>query len=130
MTFHITALYAGLCGLLIIYLAFNVTGFRKRRVSEGHADFGAMQVAIRAHGNATEYIPIALILLLLAEQGGTTSFWLHLLGAAFVASRYAHAYGYITSQGGASRGRFFGTATCFLVITILAIFHRDAFIRF
>ena len=126
---HITALYAGLCGLLIIYLAYNVTGYRKRRVSDGHADFSAMQVAIRAHGNATEYIPIALILLFLAELGGTSALWLHALGAAFVASRYAHAYGYITSQGGASRGRFFGTATCFLVIMILAVINIAGFIR-
>ena len=49
---------------------------------------------------------------------------------ALLASRYAHAYGYITSQGGASRGRFFGTATCFLVITILAIINIVGFIRF
>jgi len=130
ITAHITALYAGLCGLLIIYLAFNVTSFRKRKVAEGHADFSAMQVAIRAHGNAVEYIPIAMILLFLAELGGTAPMWLHVFGASFVASRVAHAHGYIKSQGGASRGRFFGTATCFLVITILAVINIVSFVNF
>lgn len=128
MTSHIAPLYVGLCGLLIIYLAFNVTDFRKRSVSDGHADFDAMQVAIRAHGNATEYIPIAMILLFLAELGGTSPMWLHVLGISFVASRVAHAHGYITSQGGASRGRFFGTATGFLVITILAVINIVGFV--
>ena len=128
MTPHITALYAGLCGLLIIYLAFNVTGFRKRKVSEGHPDFNAMQVAIRAHGNAVEYIPIALLLLFLAEQNGTAAIWLHILGAAFVASRVGHAWGYTTTQGGAHPGRFFGTATCFFVIVALAVINIVSFV--
>lgn len=117
---HITALYAGLCGLLIIYLAVNVTGFRKRGVRAGHADFDAMNVAIRAHGNAVEYIPIAMLLLYIAEQSGTSAMWLHILGAAFVVSRVGHSWGFITSNGGTSKGRFLGTATTFLIIVILA----------
>ena len=118
---HISALYAGLCGLLIIFLAVNVTNFRKRGVREGHADFAAMNVAIRAHGNAVEYIPIAMLLLYLAEQSGTSTLWLHILGAAFVLSRAGHAWGFITSNGGTSKGRFLGTATTFLIIAILAV---------
>ena len=121
MNAHITALYAGLCGLLVIYLAVNVTGFRKRGVRAGHADFDAMQVAIRAHGNAIEYIPIAMLLLYLAEQSGTSAIWLHTLGAAFVLSRVGHSWGFITSNGGTSKGRFLGTATSFLIIAVLAV---------
>lgn len=118
---HITALYAGLCGLLIIYLAVNVTGFRKRGVREGHADFAAMNVAIRAHGNAVEYIPIAMLLLLVAEQGGYSATLLHILGVTFVLARVGHAWGFISSNGGTSRGRFLGTATTFLIIAVLAV---------
>ena len=121
MNTHITALYAGFCGLLIVFLAFKVTGFRRRGVRAGHADFDAMQVVIRAHGNATEYIPITLLLLYFAEQCGTSAMWLHVLGAAFVLSRVGHSWGFITSNGGSSKGRFFGTATTFLVIAILSV---------
>jgi uncharacterized protein len=128
MTVHITAIYAGLCGLLIIALAYNVTTFRRRKVGPHHPHFDAMQVAIRAHGNATEYVPIALILLLLAELNGTDEVWVHFFGGAFVASRAAHAWGFINSGGGISRGRFLGTATCFLVIAALSVLNIYCFI--
>lgn len=125
---HITALYAGLCGLLIIYLSFNVIGFRKRGVSAGHADFTAMNVAIRAHGNAIEYIPIAMLLMFLAEQSGTSAMWLHIFGAAFVVSRVGHAWGFITSNGGTSKGRFLGTATTIVIIIVLSVLNIFRFV--
>ena len=129
MNAHFTAMYAGLCGLLIIVLAYYVTNFRSRKVGLGHADFDAMQVAIRAHANAAEYIPLALILLFLAEQNGTHAMWVNVFGATFVASRVAHAWGFIHSNGGKSAGRFFGTALTFFVIAALSVLNIFGFIN-
>ena len=58
----ITALYASLCAILIVGLAFNVVGQRREnKVGIGDRDVESLALAIRSHGNAVEYIPIALI---------------------------------------------------------------------
>ncbi len=39
-----------------------------------------LQTAIRVHGNAIEYIPISLILLLLMEMNGAQVWMIHICG--------------------------------------------------
>lgn len=118
---HITSLYAGLCALLIIALAFRIVVFRRsEKVGLGSGGQHRGQVLIRAHANAIEYIPIALLLLLLAELNGVGAAWLHLLGGIFVLARLLHAYGLTASQGGYHPGRFIGTAASWAVIIMLA----------
>ena len=43
--------------------------------------------------NATEYIPITMLLLVMAEVNGTPLWIIHLLGITFVIGRLMHAYG-------------------------------------
>jgi hypothetical protein len=54
----------------------------------GHDD---LQAAIRAQGNAVEYIPVTLILLLLLELSGGHWALLHLSGITLVVARTMHA---------------------------------------
>ncbi len=88
----ITAVYAGLSALLMIWLAMRVIALRwEKRVKFGDGEQADLKLAIRAHGNASEYIPIALILLFLLEYNGLHPLLIHMLGIAFVYGRYTHA---------------------------------------
>ena len=122
MSIQVTALYAGLCALLVIALAFRVVAFRRgKKVGLGTAGDKAGEIAVRVHGNAVEYIPLALILMLIAEINGLSHVWLHCLGGALVLARLLHAIGLVAGNGGYHPGRFIGTSLTWLVILILAV---------
>jgi uncharacterized membrane protein YecN with MAPEG domain len=90
----VTLLYGGLLTLLVGGLAFNVSRMRlQRKVSVGATLDPQLNRAVRAHGNAAEYVPLQLLLLLLAELAGTSSGWLHALGGSIVLARCLHAGG-------------------------------------
>ncbi len=91
MALPVTALYAGLMGLWLLGLGFEVMRRRRRHgVSTGDGGVRELELAMRAHGNACEYVPIALILLGLAEGLGAPSWVLHLFGLMLVAGRLVH----------------------------------------
>ncbi len=116
MTPTITALYAGLAGLLLLALAVLVVARRRSaKIGIGVGDDRELERRVRAHANAAEYVPIALLLLLLAELSGLGSHWLHVAGIALVGARLAHAWG-LTRSAGTSPGRFVGTLGTWLVI--------------
>ncbi len=56
----------------------------------------ALELAIRAHGNACEYVPVALILLGLSEGMGAPGWVLHILGLMLVAGRLLHGGYFLT----------------------------------
>ena len=59
----ITSVYASLSALLIVRLALLVIKLRrKNRVSVGDGGIEKLQLVIRAHANAVEWIPITLML--------------------------------------------------------------------
>jgi len=90
----ITALYASICGVLLAKLTLDVIKLRKKhRVSLGDGGVKGLQVAIGAHANASEYMPITLILLFLLEYSGVTLWLVNLFGVLLVAGRFFHAYG-------------------------------------
>ena len=112
----ITALYASLCAILVIALAFNVVGQRrKNKVGFGDQDVEPLALAIRSHGNAIEYIPIALLLILVLELNGARAPLLHGLGGALVIGRLLHAWG-LSHSGGVSFARLSGTLITWMVI--------------
>ena len=117
----ITALYAGLLGLLMLILAFRVVAVR-RATSIGLGDGGNALLfsRIRIHGNAAEYVPLALVLMLLLEINGASAGWLHVLGIALVIGRLAHAQG-LTLSSGVSPGRLIGNVLTWAVILIAAV---------
>jgi hypothetical protein len=118
----VTMLYAALCGVLLIALAFNVVRLRLgRKVPLGVGDDHALEQPVRVHGNFTEYTPTFLILLLLAELSGAAFVFLHLMGAAFVTGRMLHAYGLSTVRA-RSFGRFYGSAISWTSILVLSVY--------
>jgi uncharacterized membrane protein YecN with MAPEG domain len=88
----ITAIYAALLGLLLLILPINVIRIcRSDRVSLGAGDRPLLERRIRAQGNFTEYVPIALILIAFVESAGGAPNLVHGLGLALVVGRLAHA---------------------------------------
>ena len=117
----ISALYAGLCGLLLLGLAVLVVARRRSaKIGIGVRDDRELERRVRAHGNAAEYVPIALLLLLVAELSGLGGTWLHAAGIGLVVARVAHAWG-LTNSAGTSPGRFVGTLGTWIVILALSI---------
>ncbi|MGZ5009265.1 MAG: MAPEG family protein [Methylobacter sp.] len=90
----ITSLYASLSVLLIVKLSLAVIKLRRlNRVSVGDGGIEELQLAIRAHSNALEYIPIALMLLFMLEFNGAPKLLIHILGVILLAGRILHAIG-------------------------------------
>ncbi len=90
----ITSIYASLAVLLIVRLSISVIKLRRKyRISLGDGGNEELQVAIRAHANALEYIPITLLLLLMLELNGAPKILIHLLGLVLITGRIIHAIG-------------------------------------
>ena len=90
----ITSIYTSLSALIIVKLAVSVIKLRrKNRVSVGDGGNEALQLAIRTHANAVEWIPITLLLLLTLELNGAPAILIHILGATLLIGRILHAIG-------------------------------------
>lgn len=96
-----------LMGVLLFLLGANVTRHRAIRGATGEqvptdpAD--AMFIAQRAHGNAAEYIPTLIGLLLMCSTL-TDGWWLDTLAVTAVSARVLHALGLLTSATMAEHG--------------------------
>ena len=78
----VSALYAVLSALLLMKFSFDVVRLRMQyRVAYGDGGFSELQSAIRIHGNAVEYIPIAIVLMLFMEMLATFRHERHLVCA-------------------------------------------------
>ena len=94
MNTPITAFYAGLLGILFFYLSALVVKSRlSKNILLGDGGDHHFQQVIRAHGNFSEYTPIVIILLFIAEVNLSQSIVLHLAGTALLAGRFLHAFG-------------------------------------
>lgn len=97
----VTAVFAGLLALWLLFLQVEVIRFRwRRRVSLGDGGFDDGVRLIRAHGNAVETIPIFLILLGLSEGMGAPGWVVGVLGAAFLAGRILHGLQFVLDRPG------------------------------
>jgi uncharacterized protein len=91
---YVTALYAALNAFFNIALAYRITLLRsKYNVSLGTGDAPQLTVAIRQHANNAEYLPLAIVMMLLCELCGGTSVALHLIGGGLLIGRISHAVG-------------------------------------
>jgi uncharacterized membrane protein YecN with MAPEG domain len=96
-----------LMGILLFVLGANVTRHRAIRGATGNqmptdpAD--RMFIAQRAHGNAAEYVPTLIVLIVLCALLSDW-WWVGALAVVAAASRYLHAVGMLTSKTLASHG--------------------------
>lgn len=121
MQVHITALYAGVLSLIVVFLALRVVVLRRsQRIGIGDGDSKELGKAIRVHGNAAENLPFTLLLMLILEVNGGSVILLHIAGAGTVLARLLHALG-LSKTIGSSFGRVAGASTTWLIIMGLAI---------
>lgn len=116
------ALYVGLFGILLIILSLRVSFIRRdARVALGDGDNEVLRRRIRAQGNFIEFVPMALLLLALAEHTGLGSLFIHLLGIVLLAGRISHAYG-ICQTNEVFIFRMVGTLATLTVIGLLSLY--------
>ena len=121
----ITALYASLLALIILWLSYNVVNFRRKRqvdLGDGGHDDGIRH--IRAQQNTIEYIPLILILMAVYEINNGLPLILHITGIVLVIARIIYPLGLVAKKG-ASFGRFYGTLftwLCLLALIVLNLF--------
>jgi uncharacterized protein len=102
------ALYVGLNILVLIALIFLVIRQRrKHKCAIGDGGHKPLTLAIRAHANAIEVMPMALIGLVVLASVGASTWVIHALGGALTVGRILHAYGLSNSEG-TSFGRMAG----------------------
>lgn len=124
----ITLLYAALCTLLVLVLAVRVMLARGRlKVGLGDGGHGELNRRVRAHANAVEYVPLALILLGGMELNGYADWIVHAFGVTLVVSRLLHAWGLAVSEG-RSTGRFWGTLLTLLLMIAMCVMAIAGFI--
>lgn len=115
----ITLLYASLLGLVLLWLSARVSLLRRRhQVGIGTGSVAELKRAVRVHANFCEYVPLALLVLVLIESGGVCPDWmLHALGLVLLVGRLLHARGLAMSPG-ASVARIAGTSMTWLVLLV------------
>ncbi len=121
----VTIVSMALMGILLFLLGANVTRHRAMRGAGNQAPTDPtdpLLIAIRAHGNASEYIPTMIVLLLVCSA--LSDSWLvdALAVGAFVV-RTAHAVGMLTSKSMASHGplRHIGAMGTYVVGVALGV---------
>jgi uncharacterized membrane protein YecN with MAPEG domain len=115
----VTLLYGGLIGLLVTLLGANVSRVRSARgVGVLPVPPAELVRPIRAHGNAIEWAPLGLVLLLAVELSGAgTRFTLHLAGGSLLLGRALHAAGIL----GRNKLQTVGAGITYLAMAALAI---------
>ena len=90
----ISAFYASLLALVFIALSRQtISARRSAKVYLGDGGNEQLLQNIRAHGNFSEYVPLALLLIVLAEIQGAPALLIHTLGTLLVLARLTHAFG-------------------------------------
>ena len=117
---HAAALWAGLSLALLLVLAIGVTRQRRRHhVLFGDGGVPELAQAIRAFGNASEYVPAGLVGLAVLALAGATPLIVHLAGGLLFAGRLAHAFG-LSRSSGPSRARALGVLATWIAFVVIA----------
>lgn len=117
----IAPIYVALSTLLVMALAFRVITLRRsRRIGLGDGGDTVLACAIRAHANALETLPLALLLLVLFDMGGASATAVHAYGATLLFARVWHCVG-LSGSPGISAGRLYGTGLTWMVMLGLSV---------
>lgn len=117
----IAGCYVGLAALLVMLLAMRVMWLRNtHRVALGDGDDAVLRRAIRVHANAIEYVPLALLLLVVMALEQAPAWQLHACGITLIVARLLHAFG-LSRFGGRSFGRALGAGLTLLVMLAMAV---------
>ena len=97
---HAAALWAGLNLLILLVLSLLVVRQRtKHKIQFGDGGEPELAQAIRAFGNAAEYIPAGVVGLAVLALAGGHAIAVHVIGLALFLGRLIHAIGLSRSTG-------------------------------
>ena len=112
---------------MLFVLGWNVSRMRGVTAKAGGSQFPSdpasrLLIAIRAHGNAAEYIPVLIVLFLLVGARSPASVAIPLIVGA-TAARLAHAYGLLTapSLAAQTKARLAGAGGTYVLGVGLAV---------
>jgi len=113
--------------MMLFLLGANVSRMRGVTAKAGGSQFpedpaSRLLIAIRAHGNATEYVPVLIVLFLLVGARSPAAVAIPLIIGA-TAARMVHAYGLLTAPSLAvtTKARLAGAAGTYLLGAGLAV---------
>ena len=116
---HAVAFWVGLHLFLLLILSLLVVRQRQRhKVMLGDEGVPELAQAIRAFGNATEYIPPALVGLAVLALVEPSPLPVHVAGVILFAGRVLHAIG-LSSSGGATFPRAIGMLLTWIAYVFL-----------
>jgi uncharacterized protein len=99
---HAAAFWVGLHLILLLVLSVLVVRQRRKHgVVLGDADIPELARAVRAFGNATEYVPGGLIAIAVLAMAAAPPMMVHFVGLTLFVGRVAHAIG-LSRSGGSS----------------------------
>jgi hypothetical protein len=114
------ALWGGLNLVLLFVLSVQVIRQRLRHgVALGDGEVASLVRAVRAHGNAVEYVPAVLAGLVLMAVAGLPGWTVHVGGALLFGGRVAHAVG-LSASSGPTPGRQVGMMATFTALVWVA----------
>lgn len=106
--FPVLALYAATNALIMLVLGVLVVRTRVKTHTEiGDGGNLTMMAAVRAHANNTEYVPVALLLMLILIPLRANAYVIHAVGATLTIGRLLHAFG-LSRNVGTSAPRLLG----------------------
>lgn len=118
---HAAALWVGLHVFLLLILSTLVVRLRqKHKVALGDEGIPELARAIRAFGNATEYVPAGLAAIIVLAMVGAPPLAIHVVGLILFAGRLVHAVG-LSNSGGASIPRAIGMICTWLAYLFSAV---------
>jgi uncharacterized protein len=118
---QIIGLYSGILTLVYLYLCIAIVKLRyKHKVKLGEGDTKELQQAIRAQANFIEYVPLALVLIILLSFTLASDWLIHAAASVLVVARILHAIG-LHQTSSSSFGRFWGTVLTWSLLLVLAI---------
>jgi uncharacterized membrane protein YecN with MAPEG domain len=118
---HAAALWAGLHIILLLVLSVLVVRLRqKHKIALGDEGIPELARAIRAFGNATEYVPAGIGALAVLAVAGAGPLTIHVIGVILFAGRLLHALG-LSNSGGNSLPRAVGITLTWIAYIFAAV---------
>jgi len=118
---HAAALWAGLHMVLLLVLSVMVVRLRqKHKIALGDEGIPELARAIRAFGNAAEYVPAGLAALAVLAVAGASALTIHVIGLLLFAGRLIHAVG-LSNSGGTSLPRALGIILTWVAYIFAAV---------
>ena len=116
---QVASVYIAINILMLVWFAMRVVARRFRgKISMGDGGSEDLAVAIRVHGNASEYVPPMLVGLLTLAFLDAPIWGLHALGISFTLGRLLHALG---MSGGPLIARQLGMMLTWLAMGIVSL---------